>query len=136
MTAWCSTAEAWPHCLTASRRPGAIVPGRSGLFDTETGKGEIRDRRPTKSKRLEALDRRHARYGRKSDSSRVVVGLSGGIDSAVVAAIAVAAVGKENVTGVSMPGPYSSEGSVTDARRLAENLGIECLTSANHANFR
>jgi NAD+ synthase (glutamine-hydrolysing) len=53
------------------------------------------------------------------------VGLSGGIDSAVVAALAVEALGKENVLGVSMPSPYSSEGSRTDARQLAENLGIQ-----------
>jgi len=58
----------------------------------------------------------------------VVVGLSGGIDSSVVAAIAVAALGRENVLGVSMPGPYSSEGSRTDAKVLAENLGIEFLS--------
>ena len=56
------------------------------------------------------------------------MGLSGGIDSSVVAAIAVAALGRENVLGVSMPGPYSSEGSRSDARKLAENLGIEFLT--------
>ncbi len=55
------------------------------------------------------------------------MGLSGGIDSAVVAAIAAAAVGPENVLGVSMPGPYSSEGSLRDARHLAANLGIEFL---------
>ena len=54
--------------------------------------------------------------------------MSGGIDSSVVAAIAVAALGKENVLGVSMPGPYSSEGSRTDAKTLATNLGIEFLT--------
>jgi NAD+ synthetase len=53
--------------------------------------------------------------------------LSGGIDSSVVACIAVAALGTENVTGISMPGPYSSEGSVRDARQLAANLGIQFL---------
>jgi NAD+ synthase/NAD+ synthase (glutamine-hydrolysing) len=52
------------------------------------------------------------------------VGLSGGIDSALVAAIAVEAVGKENVTGIGMPGPYSSEHSLRDAEALARNLGI------------
>ena len=52
------------------------------------------------------------------------IGLSGGIDSALVAAIAVEAVGKENVTGVGMPGPHSSDHSLTDARALADNLGI------------
>ncbi len=58
-------------------------------------------------------------YVRKSGFRAVVVGLSGGIDSSVVAAIAVAALGRENVLGVSMPGPYSSEGSRADARQLA-----------------
>ena len=63
-------------------------------------------------------------YMRKCGFSRVLIGLSGGIDSSLTAAIAVEAVGKENVTGVGMPGPYSSEGSVTDAREMAERLGI------------
>src|SRR5438477_391161 len=52
------------------------------------------------------------------------VRLSGGIDSSLTAAIAVDAVGKENVIGIGMPGPYSSEHSVTDARDMARNLGI------------
>ena len=52
------------------------------------------------------------------------MGLSGGIDSALVAAIAVEALGAENVTGVGMPSEYSSSGSIEDARALAENLGI------------
>jgi NAD+ synthetase len=56
----------------------------------------------------------------------VVIGLSGGIDSALTAAIAVDALGKENVTGVSMPGPFSSQGSIGDALELAERLGIRC----------
>jgi NAD+ synthase (glutamine-hydrolysing) len=63
-------------------------------------------------------------YMRKCGFSRVLIGLSGGIDSSLTAAIAVEAVGKDNVTGVGMPGPYSSEGSVTDAREMAERLGI------------
>jgi NAD+ synthase (glutamine-hydrolysing) len=63
-------------------------------------------------------------YMRKCGFSRVLIGLSGGIDSSLTAAIAVEAVGKENVTGVGMPGPYSSDGSVTDAREMAERLGI------------
>ena len=50
------------------------------------------------------------------------------MDSAVVASIAVSALGTSNVLGVSMPGPYSSEGSKTDAKSLAQNLGIEFLT--------
>jgi len=56
-----------------------------------------------------------------------VLGLSGGIDSALTAVLAVEALGKENVRGVAMPGPYSSEGSVKDAESLAQNLGIKCF---------
>jgi NAD+ synthase (glutamine-hydrolysing) len=63
-------------------------------------------------------------YIRKCGFSKVLIGLSGGIDSSLTAAIAVEAIGKENVTGVGMPGPYSSEHSVTDARAMAEKLGI------------
>jgi NAD+ synthase (glutamine-hydrolysing) len=63
-------------------------------------------------------------YVRKCGFRQVIVGLSGGIDSALTAAIAVDALGSENVTGVGMPGPYSSPGSIEDARSLAENLGI------------
>ena len=64
-------------------------------------------------------------YARKCRFSKVVLGLSGGIDSALVAAIAAAALGKENVLGVLMPSPYSSEHSVSDALALGENLGIQ-----------
>jgi NAD+ synthase/NAD+ synthase (glutamine-hydrolysing) len=63
-------------------------------------------------------------YISKCGFERVIIGLSGGIDSSLTAAIAVDAVGKENVLGVGMPGPYSSEHSVTDARDMARNLGI------------
>ncbi len=63
-------------------------------------------------------------YVRKCGFRQVIIGLSGGIDSALTAAIATDALGAENVIGVGMPGPYSSSGSVDDARALAENLGI------------
>ncbi len=63
-------------------------------------------------------------YTRKCGFKSVVLGLSGGIDSAVTACLAVAALGAENVLGVSMPSQFSSSGSVEDARQLAENLGI------------
>jgi len=56
-----------------------------------------------------------------------VLGLSGGVDSAVTAVIAVDALGAGNVTGVSMPSPYSSRGSIDDSLALAQNLGIKCL---------
>ncbi|MBD0308395.1 MAG: NAD+ synthase [Microcoleus sp. T1-bin1] len=63
-------------------------------------------------------------YVRKCGFSKVVLGLSGGIDSALVAAIATCAIGHENVLGVLMPSPYSSDHSVNDALELARNLGI------------
>lgn len=64
-------------------------------------------------------------YFRKTGFKKAVVGLSGGIDSAVTCALAVKALGRENVLGVSMPSRYSSEGSKDDARDLAQNLGIQ-----------
>ncbi|MEM7556366.1 MAG: NAD+ synthase [Cyanobacteria bacterium P01_A01_bin.84] len=67
-------------------------------------------------------------YARKCRFSQLVLGLSGGIDSALVAAIATAAVGKENVLGVLMPSPYSSDHSIEDALLLVENLGINSTT--------
>ena len=63
-------------------------------------------------------------YAGKCGFKSVVLGLSGGIDSAVTACLAVAALGKENVLGVSLPSEFSSPGSVADARQLAQNLGI------------
>ncbi len=63
-------------------------------------------------------------YVRKFGSGRAVIGLSGGIDSALVAALAVDALGKENVVGVGMPSTFSSDHSIADARELAQRLGI------------
>ena len=63
-------------------------------------------------------------YMRKCGFQKAIIGLSGGIDSALTAVIAADAVGAENVIGVGMPGPYSSPGSIEDARALAKNLGI------------
>jgi NAD+ synthetase len=63
-------------------------------------------------------------YVRKCGFSKVLVGLSGGIDSALVAAIAKDALGAENVLAIGMPSPYSSQGSIDDSRKLAANLGI------------
>jgi NAD+ synthase (glutamine-hydrolysing) len=65
-------------------------------------------------------------YVRKCGFKSVIVGLSGGIDSALVAVLATDALGAENVFGVSMPARYSSEGSLSDAAALAKNLGIRC----------
>ena len=63
-------------------------------------------------------------YIRKCGFSRALIGLSGGIDSSITALIAVDAIGRENVTGIAMPGPYSSDHSVRDARDMADTLGI------------
>jgi NAD+ synthase (glutamine-hydrolysing) len=67
-------------------------------------------------------------YARKNGFTHAVLGLSGGIDSALVATVAVDALGQQGVTGVSMPSRYSSQGSVTDARALAAALQIPLLT--------
>lgn len=67
-------------------------------------------------------------YVKKCGFSKVLLGLSGGIDSALTAAIATAAVGASNVLGVLMPSPYTSKASVDDAEELAKNLGIRTIT--------
>jgi len=67
-------------------------------------------------------------YCRKTGFRTALLGLSGGIDSAVTAALACAALGPEHVTGVALPGPYSSEHSKTDAYDLAKRLGMKCIT--------
>lgn len=66
-------------------------------------------------------------YMHKLGFKKGCLGLSGGIDSALVACIAVEALGKENILGLTMPSRYSSEGSITDAKKLAHNLGMELL---------
>jgi NAD+ synthase/NAD+ synthase (glutamine-hydrolysing) len=95
------------------------------LCDLDAGTGELHDNFPDESEAVyEALVLGTRDYIRKCGFKRVLLGLSGGIDSSLTAAIAVDAVGAENVVGVGMPGPYSSDHSVTDARDLARNLGI------------
>lgn len=99
------------------------------FFDSVTGVGEVHA--PIEDE-LEAVYRALVigtrDYVRKCGFRKVVIGLSGGVDSALVAVIAADALGPANVTGVAMPGPYSSPSSLHDAQRLAENLGIQLIT--------
>ncbi|MGC1660108.1 MAG: NAD(+) synthase, partial [Candidatus Acidiferrales bacterium] len=107
------------------------------LFDTETGEGDIRPQPHDEiSAAYQALTLGTRDYVRKCGFRKVVIGLSGGIDSALVATIAADALGPENVVGVAMPGPYSSEGSLCDARNLARNLNIEFLVLPIAATFK
>jgi NAD+ synthase/NAD+ synthase (glutamine-hydrolysing) len=94
-------------------------------FDSNELRGEIREQVVgEEAEAYAALVLGTRDYVRKCGFARVIVGLSGGIDSALTAAIAADAMGKENVIGVGMPGPYSSPGSIADAQALAANLGI------------
>ena len=94
-------------------------------FDSATLEGEIHEQvEGDEASAFGALVLGTRDYVRKCGFSKVVIGLSGGIDSALTAAIAAEGVGPGNVIGVGMPGPYSSPGSIEDARSLASNLGI------------
>jgi NAD+ synthase/NAD+ synthase (glutamine-hydrolysing) len=95
------------------------------IFDSETMQGDMHEQVAMGTpSAYAALVLGTRDYVRKCGFSKVVIGLSGGIDSALTAAIAVDALGKENVTGVAMPSQYSSEHSMKDARELACKLGI------------
>jgi NAD+ synthase (glutamine-hydrolysing) len=95
------------------------------FFDTEKLAGDLHPQiEGLESSVYAALVLGTRDYVRKCGFQRVLVGLSGGIDSGLTAAIAADALGNQNVTGVGMPGPYSSSGSIEDARALAGNLGI------------
>jgi NAD+ synthase/NAD+ synthase (glutamine-hydrolysing) len=95
------------------------------FFDSNTLTGEMHEQvQGEEAKAYAALVLGTRDYVRKCGFKTVIVGLSGGIDSALTACIAADAMGPEHVIGVGMPGPYSSGGSVSDARAIAENLGI------------
>ncbi|MGB9256604.1 MAG: NAD+ synthase [Candidatus Korobacteraceae bacterium] len=94
-------------------------------FDTETLAGDVHVRdEGLEASAYAALVLGTRDYVQKCGFRQVVLGLSGGIDSALTACIAVDALGRENVLGIGMPGPYSSRGSIDDAAELARNLGI------------
>jgi NAD+ synthase (glutamine-hydrolysing) len=95
------------------------------IADTLTGEGDHHANFPEEGEAVYAALVLGTRdYIRKCGFRSVLIGLSGGIDSSLTVAIAVDAVGRENVRGVAMPGPYSSDHSVNDARAMAEKLGI------------
>jgi NAD+ synthase/NAD+ synthase (glutamine-hydrolysing) len=117
-----------------------IAQGRSFeedliYFDSKTLTGDIHEQIPgDEASVYSALVLGTRDYMRKCGFRQAIVGLSGGIDSALTAVIAADAVGPENVIGVGMPGPYSSPGSIDDARALAKNLGLRFeLLSINAA---
>jgi len=126
--------------LVLNREGKVIAQGKSFeedliYFDSVDLTGEMHDQIPgDEASAYAALVLGTRDYIRKCGFEKAIVGLSGGIDSALTAAIAADAVGAENVIGVGMPGPYSSPGSIDDARALAKNLGIRFeLLSINPA---
>ncbi len=116
--------------LVLNREGKVIAQGKSFeedivYFDSVTLEGEMHEQvEGDDASAYWALVLGTRDYVRKCGFGKVIIGLSGGIDSALTAAIAADAVGAENVIGVGMPGPYSSSGSIEDARALAKNLGI------------
>jgi NAD+ synthase/NAD+ synthase (glutamine-hydrolysing) len=126
--------------LVLNREGEVIAQGKSFeedliTFDSETLVGQMHEQIPgDEASAYAALVLGTRDYMRKCGFNKAIVGLSGGIDSALTAVIAADAVGPENVIGVGMPGPYSSQGSIDDARELAKNLGIRFeLLSINSA---
>ena len=75
-------------------------------------------------------------YFRKCGFKKAVIGLSGGIDSALTTAIAVRALGPDRVVGITMPSRYSSDGSVLDSQQLAALLGIDCHVFRSDQSMR
>jgi NAD+ synthase (glutamine-hydrolysing) len=116
--------------LVLNREGKVIAQGKSFeedivYFDSATLEGELHEQvEGEEASAYAALVLGTRDYVRKCSFKQVIIGLSGGIDSALTAAIATDAMGPENVIGVGMPGPYSSPGSIEDARSLAKNLGI------------
>ena len=105
-------------------------------FDSQTLTGDMHSQvEGEEASAYEALVLGTRDYVHKCGFKRAIIGLSGGIDSAITASIAADALGPENLIGVGMPGPYSSAGSIEDARELANNLKIRFeLLSINEIN--
>jgi NAD+ synthase/NAD+ synthase (glutamine-hydrolysing) len=105
------------------------------FYDTDAATGDIHEQSQSECDAVyDALVLGARDYVRKCDFQSVIIGLSGGMDSSLTAAIAVDALGVDNVMGVGMPGPYSSEGSVNDAKAMADALGIRfAIISINNA---
>ena len=116
--------------LVLNREGQVIAQGKSFeedivYFDSVSLQGEMHEQiEGEEASAYSALVLGTRDYVRKCGFNKVILGLSGGIDSALTAVIAADAMGAENVIGVGMPGPYSSQGSIDDARALAANLGI------------
>ena len=116
--------------MVFNREGKVIAQGKSFeedliLFDSDTLTGEMHEQIAGEEASIYAALVLGTRdYVRKCGFNKAIIGLSGGIDSALTAVIAVDAIGAENVIGIGMPGPYSSDGSISDARELAKNLGI------------
>ena len=105
--------------------------------DIDSGSGDLHENLSDECEAVyEALVLGTRDYIRKCGFRKVLIGLSGGIDSSLTAAIAVDAVGRENVTGVGMPGPFSSDHSVTDARDMARESGHPLRDGLDHADVR
>jgi len=126
--------------LVLNREGQVIAQGKSFeedlvFFDSQTLTGDLHEQIPgDEASAYGALVLGTRDYMHKCGFQKAIIGLSGGIDSALTAVIASDAVGPENVIGVGMPGPYSSPGSIDDARTLAKNLGIRFeLISINPA---
>jgi NAD+ synthase (glutamine-hydrolysing) len=126
--------------LVLNREGQVIAQGRSFeedliYFDSQSLSGEMHEQiAGDEASVYSALVLGTRDYMQKCGFRKAIIGLSGGIDSALTAVVAADAVGPENVIGVGMPGPYSSQGSVDDARALAANLGIRFeLLSINPA---
>jgi NAD+ synthase (glutamine-hydrolysing) len=126
--------------VVLNREGQVIAQGRSFeedliYFDSQTLSGEMHEQIAGEEASVYAALVLGTRdYMQKCGFRKAIIGLSGGIDSALTAVVAAEAVGPENVIGVGMPGPYSSRGSIDDARALAKNLGIRFeLLSINPA---